>query len=52
MEGLDAMRAKIQHLRVLAGLTTDTKVLAEINTLIRELERRVHRAGDGADQEV
>jgi hypothetical protein len=52
MEGLDAMRGRIQHLKVLAGLTTDAVVLAEINALIRELDRRIHRAGDGADQEV
>lgn len=38
-------RSEIRHLRALAGVTNDAEVLAAIDELIRELERRIYRAG-------
>jgi hypothetical protein len=43
------MRAELRHLRVLARLATDPKVLAEIDLLVQELERRIRRGGNGED---
>jgi hypothetical protein len=48
MEDVDKTRAEIMHLRTLVGMTADRKALAEINKMIRELERRIHRVGNGA----
>jgi hypothetical protein len=48
MIDVDKMPAEIMHLRTLVGMTTDRKALAEINTMIRELERRIHRTGNCA----
>ena len=43
----DALREEIEHLRTLSALNTDQKVLAEIDALVRELERRIRQSGDG-----
>jgi hypothetical protein len=43
----DALREEIEHLRTLSALNTDQKVLAEIDALIHELERRIRLSGDG-----
>jgi hypothetical protein len=48
MEDIDKTCAEIQFLCTLVGMTTDGEALAEIDTMIRELERRVHPAGTGA----
>ena len=42
-----AMRIEIEHLRMLVGMTTDSKVLAKIEKLIQELERRLRQSGNG-----
>ena len=42
-----ALLAEIQHLKTLASLNTDPKLLAEIATLIAELERRIRRVSNG-----
>jgi hypothetical protein len=48
MEDIDKTCAEIQLLCTLVGMTTDGEALAEIDTMIRELERRVHPTGNGA----
>jgi hypothetical protein len=45
MDDADTMREEVQHLRHLATLTTDPRVLAEVEALIRELERRIRQSG-------
>jgi hypothetical protein len=42
-----ALLAEIQHLKTLASLNTDPELLAEIATLIAELERRIRRVSNG-----
>jgi hypothetical protein len=42
------LRAEIAHLRSLAKLIFDRQVLASIDELIRELERRLQHRGNGA----
>jgi hypothetical protein len=41
------MRTEIGHLRTLASMNTDPRVLAEIDALIHELERRIRLTGNG-----
>ena len=48
LENTDAMRVEIEHLRTLASLTTDVRVLAEIQALIDELEYRIKHIGNGS----
>jgi hypothetical protein len=36
-----------RHLRTLSALNIDQKVLAAIDAVIRELERRIRQSGDG-----
>jgi hypothetical protein len=47
MEDKDATRARVERLRVLAGLATDDRVLEQIRLLIDELERRIRQGQDG-----
>ena len=51
MEDAAALRAEIAHLRSLAKLILDMKMLAAINELIRELELRLQQGGDGTPGE-
>jgi hypothetical protein len=51
MKDADALRVEIAHLRSLAKLLTDPQTLAAVNEIIRELEDRLHRAGNGAGGE-
>jgi hypothetical protein len=46
--GSPELRAEIAHLRTLATLTTDGRVLAELAKLISQLESRIHRNGPDA----
>ena len=43
----DAMRKEIEHLRTLATMNTDPKVLDAIEALIHELEQRIRLSGNG-----
>jgi hypothetical protein len=43
----DAMRSEIAHLRRLAAMTTDDRVLTEIQALIDVLEHRLRILPDG-----
>lgn len=47
MGEVDAMRGEIEHLRRLAALNTDARVLAEVDALIRELEHSIRQTGNG-----
>jgi hypothetical protein len=47
MDTVDDMRTEVAHLHTLATMTTDGAVLAEIQMLIDELERRIRRGGNG-----
>jgi hypothetical protein len=42
------LRVEIARLRSLAAATTDPQALAAVNDLVRELELRLHRGGNGA----
>ena len=46
-EDAAAMRMEIGHLRRLAKLTDDARILAQIQALIDELERRLGRLENG-----
>ena len=48
MENETEMRREIAHLRVLAAMSTDRLVLAELELLIKELEERLRQSGNGA----
>jgi ribosome-associated translation inhibitor RaiA len=50
VKDIKAMRMDIAHLRALAASNTDERVLAEIERMIQELERRIRRDGNGFDQ--
>jgi hypothetical protein len=50
VKDIKAMRMDIAHLRVLAASNTDERVLAEIERMIRELDRRIRRDGNRFDQ--
>jgi len=52
VKDIEAMRMEIAHLRVLAASNSDERVLAEIERMIQELERRIRRDGNGFDQPV
>jgi hypothetical protein len=43
----DAMREEIRHLRTAAKMTTDPRVLAQIQMLIEELESRLGILSNG-----
>ena len=47
---IEAMRMEIAHLQILAASNSDERVLAEIERMIKELERRIRRDGNGFDQ--
>jgi hypothetical protein len=44
MEDIGAMRSEIEHLRGLARINTDARVLDAVEVLIRELRDRIERA--------
>jgi hypothetical protein len=44
MDDIDAMRSEIEHLRTLARINTDARVLDAVEVLIRELRDRIERA--------
>jgi len=44
MDDIDAMRSEIEHLRTLARINTDARVIDAIEVLIRELRDRIERA--------
>ena len=48
MKNQTELRRELAHLHVLAEMTTDDQVLAEIGKLIQELEERLHQSGNGA----
>jgi hypothetical protein len=52
MEDRDAMRAEVNHLRTLASLATDVRLLEEIKLLIEELEYRVRQSEDGPEETI
>ena len=52
MDDIDAMHSEIDHLRTLAGMNTDARVLAAIEALIHELENRIARAESGTRRDV
>jgi hypothetical protein len=47
MDDAEEMQKEIQHLRTLAAVNTNAKVLTEIQMLIDELERRIREGGNG-----
>jgi hypothetical protein len=50
VKDIEAMRMEIAHLRVLAASNSDERVLAEIERMIKELERCIRRDGNGIGQ--
>jgi hypothetical protein len=50
MKTAEALRAEAQHLRVLVRHISDPKALAELHTMIQELEERARALGNGDAQ--
>ncbi len=50
MQDKNAMRAEVEHLRTLAQLNTDKRVLEQIRLLIAELEHRLRESEDGQEK--
>ena len=48
MKNQAELRRELAHLHVLAEMTTDDQVLAEISKLVQELEERLRQSGNGA----
>jgi hypothetical protein len=46
-----AMRTEIAHLRGLAAMSTDNRVIEEIEIMIGELEGRIKRTEDGQNRD-
>jgi len=47
MKTAEVLHAEAQHLRVLSRHITDPKALAELDTMIQELEERARALGNG-----